>query len=113
MKVVRPRETITTLNPTDLIKYALSLKDPDVIVSGMDSIEIVKANLEILRSFKPLSQEKMEVLAQELTPLYNHENLPWMKPWYCDGNWVWNIFQKFKNQQITTILLWVNLQLSD
>lgn len=87
MKVVRPRETITTLKPTDLIKYALSLKGPDVIVLGMDSIDIVKANLEILRSFKPLSQQRMEELAQDLTPFYNHENLPWMKLGYRDGNW--------------------------
>jgi hypothetical protein len=87
MKVVRPRETILALNPADLIKYALTLHGPDVIVLGMDSIDIVKANLEILRSFKPLPQQRMEELAQELTPFYHHENLPWMKRGYCDGNW--------------------------
>lgn len=87
MKVVRPRETITTLKPTDLIKYALSLKGPDVIVLGMDSIDVVKSNLEILRNFKPMDEAKMKELAQELTPFYNHENLPWMQPGYCDGNY--------------------------
>jgi hypothetical protein len=87
MKVVRPRETITTLKPSDLIKYALSLKGPDVIVLGMESIDVVKSNLEILRNFKPMEEAKMKELAMQLTPFHNHENLPWMKPGYCDGNW--------------------------
>ena len=87
MKVVRPRETITTLDPTDLIKYALSLKGPDVVVIGLDSIDVVKSNLEILRNFKPMDESKMKELAQELTPFYNHENLPWMQSGYTDGNY--------------------------
>ncbi len=87
MKVVRPRESIATLKATDLIKYALSLKGPDVIVLGMDSIDVVKSNLEILRNFKPLSEDRMKELSQELKPFYNHENLPWMQPGYTDGNY--------------------------
>jgi aryl-alcohol dehydrogenase-like predicted oxidoreductase len=88
MKVVRPRETITTLKTDDLIKYALSLKGPDVVVIGMDSIDVVKSNLEILRNFKPLSEERMKELAMELTPFYKHEILPWMKENYTDGSWM-------------------------
>jgi aryl-alcohol dehydrogenase-like predicted oxidoreductase len=87
MKVVRPRETITTLKTNDLIRYALSLKGPDVIVLGLDSIDVVKSNIEILKTFKPIDDAKMQELTQELTPFYNHENLPWMKPGYRDGNW--------------------------
>jgi predicted aldo/keto reductase-like oxidoreductase len=87
MKVIRPRETITTLKPADLIKYALSLKGPDVIVLGMESIDVVKSNLEILRNFKPMDEAKMKEMAMQLTPFHNHENLPWMKPGYRDGNW--------------------------
>jgi len=87
MKVVRPRETISTLHPTDLIKYALSLKGPDVIVLGLDSIEVVKSNLEILRNFKPMDEARMKEMAMQLTPFYNHENLPWMQPGYTDGNY--------------------------
>jgi len=87
MKVVRPRETITTLKTTDLIRYALTLQGPDVIVIGLDSIDVVQSNLEILRNFKPMDETKMKEMAQELTPFYNHENLPWMEPGYCDGNW--------------------------
>jgi predicted aldo/keto reductase-like oxidoreductase len=87
MKIVRPRESIKTLHPNDLIKYALSLQGPDAIVLGMDSLDIVKSNLEILRNFKPMGEAKMNELALNLTPFYHHKNLPWMKSGYCDGNW--------------------------
>lgn len=87
MKVVRPRETVKGLDPEDLVKYALSLKGPDVIVLGLDSIEVVKSNLEILRNFHPMDETKMKEMAMQLAPFYNHEHLPWMKPGYCDGNW--------------------------
>jgi len=87
MKVVRPKETIQGLDPTDLVKYALSLKGPDVVVVGMDSIDVVKSNIEILRNFKPMDEARMKELTMELSPFYNHENLPWMRPGYNDGNW--------------------------
>ena len=87
MKVVRPREAIKELDPKDLVRYALSLKGPDGIVLGMDSMEVVKSNLEILRNFKPMEESKMKEMAMQLTPFYNHENLPWMQQGYCDGNW--------------------------
>lgn len=87
MKIIRPRETIKTLDPRDLVRYGLSLKGPDGIVLGMDSLEVVKSNLEILRNFKPMEEAKMKEMTMQLTPFYNHENLPWMKPGYNDGNW--------------------------
>jgi len=87
MKVIRPKETIQGLDPRDLVRYALSLKGPDGIIVGMDSLEVVKSNLEILRNFKPMDEERMKQLAQQLSPFYRHENLPWMQPGYCDGNW--------------------------
>jgi len=86
MKVVRPRETIAGLIPVDLVNYALSLKGPDVVVVGMDSVAVVESNLNILRKFKPMDQERMQELAGQLAPFYNHENLPWMEPGYRDGN---------------------------
>jgi uncharacterized protein len=88
MKVIRPRETIKELNAKDLICFALSLKGPDGIAVGMDSMEVVQSNLEILRNFKPMEDFRMKELAQQLTPFYQHENLPWMQEEYCDGNWV-------------------------
>jgi predicted aldo/keto reductase-like oxidoreductase len=87
MKVVRPRETVKELKPEDLVRYALSLKGPDGIIVGMDSLAIVKSNLEILRNFKPMNEAQMKLLANQLTPFFKHENLPWMKPDYYDGNW--------------------------
>jgi hypothetical protein len=86
MKVVRPRETIKELDPKDLIRYALSLNGPDGIVLGMDSIDVVKSNLEILRNFKPMEETRMKEIAFHLSPFYNHRNLPWMTPGYHDGS---------------------------
>ena len=88
MKVVRPRETVKTLQPPELIRYALSLKGPDGIVLGMDSLEVVKSNLEILRNFKPMNPEEMSQYAMQLTPFYHHAGLPWQKPGYSDGYWI-------------------------
>ena len=87
MKVIRPRETVKELDPKDLVRYALSLDGPSGIVLGMDSIDVVKSNLEILRNFKPMDGIKMKQMSMQLLPFYNHENLPWMKPGYNDGNW--------------------------
>jgi len=88
MKVVRPRETVKTLQPRDLIRYALSLKGPDGLVLGMDSLEVVKSNLELLRNFKPMDPEEMNQFAMQLTPFYHHASLPWQKPGYSDGYWI-------------------------
>lgn len=87
MKVVRPKETIPGIVPADLVRYALSLKDPDGIVLGMESLEVVKSNLEILRHFQPLDETGMQKITLHLAPYFSHQNLPWMKPGYCDGQW--------------------------
>ena len=87
MKSVRPKETIEGLQATDLVKYALSLDGPDALAVGMDSIDVVKSNLEILRNFQKLPPEKMQQLAMQLAPFYRHENVPWMQKGYTDGNW--------------------------
>lgn len=88
MKVVRPRETVKTLKPEDLVRYALSLKGPDGIVLGMDSMEVVKSNLSILRNFKPMEEEEMMTFALKLSPFYKSSHLPWSKNGYHDGMWV-------------------------
>jgi len=88
MKAVRPRETVEGLQTTDLIKYALSLEGPHAIAVGMDSIDVVKSNIEILRNFQPMSPERMSELTVQLAPFYRHENLPWMQQDYQDGNWI-------------------------
>jgi len=88
MKVVRPRETVKELKPSELIRYALSLKEPDGIVLGIDSMEVLKSNLEILRNFSPMSDEEMNALAFKMKPFHNSNNLPWNRPGYHDGMWV-------------------------
>ena len=85
MKVVRPRETIKGLNPRDLIGYALSLDHISAAVIGMDSLTILKDNIDLIQNFRPLSTPKMEEIRVSLTPFYKHEKLIWMKPWYEDG----------------------------
>jgi len=87
MKAVRPRETVAGLQATDLVKYALSLDGPDAVVLGMDSMDVVKSNLAILRNFQKMPAEKMQELALQLAPFYRHENLAWMQKGYTDGNW--------------------------
>ena len=43
MKVIRPRETVESLDPKDLIRYALSLEGVTAAVVGTDSIKVLDA----------------------------------------------------------------------
>ena len=85
MKVIRPRETIEGLDPHDLIRYALSLDHFSVVNIGMDKMEVVTENLEIIRNFNPLPESRMEEIRMALEPFYHHHNLAWMQPGYTDG----------------------------
>lgn len=85
MKVIRPRETVNGLSPDDLIKYALSLKGVTAAVIGTDSVEVLQKNIEIIKSFKPLSDERMKELHGALDPFYKSKKLPWMQAGYFDG----------------------------
>ncbi|HSO86204.1 MAG TPA: aldo/keto reductase [Draconibacterium sp.] len=85
MKTIRPRETVTSLNPDDLIRYALSLKGVTAAVVGIDKKELVTENAEIVKKFKPFDEEKMKSLRAEMEPFYKSKTLPWMQPGYFDG----------------------------
>jgi hypothetical protein len=87
MKVVRPRETVSSVTIPQLIKYGLSLTDVSACVLGTDSVDVVKSNLNLVKNFTPLKQDQMEEIKTALAPFYRHENLPWMAPHYRDGNW--------------------------
>ena len=87
MKAVRPKETIAGLKATDLVRYALSLDGPDALALGMDGVDIVKSNVDLLKNFQKMDSDKMRLLTQQLAPFYRHENLPWMQKGYCDGHW--------------------------
>ncbi len=85
MKVIRPRETVNGLAASDLVRYALSLKDFHLANIGMDSPEVLKSNLEIIRDFQPLNELKMEEVRLALQPFYRGRNLAWMQSSYRDG----------------------------
>lgn len=85
MKVIRPRETVGGLDAGDLIRYALTLKEFHMINLGIDNLDLLKANIEILRDFKPLEEEKMEEIRLALQPFYRSKNLAWMQHGYRDG----------------------------
>jgi predicted aldo/keto reductase-like oxidoreductase len=86
MKSVRPKETIPGIDSRELVRFALSLKGPDGLVVGMDSKKIVESNLNLLRSFTPMSPEEKSKFASVLSPYFRHENLEWMKRGYHDGH---------------------------
>ncbi len=85
MKVIRPRETVSGLDPKELIRYALSLKSVTSAVIGTDSLEVLKSNMALVKNFKALSEKRMQELHVELGPFYQNQHLPWMKADYRDG----------------------------
>jgi len=85
MKVIRPMDTIENLDPEKLIRYALSIEHITTAVIGIDSLDVLKENIEIIKNFEPLSLDEMEQMRIALTPYYQHKNLEWMTPDYVDG----------------------------
>ena len=85
MKVIRPRETVQDLAPAALIRYALSLPKVHGAVISMQSLEIMKQNIALLKSFRPMSETEMEEMTAALEPFYRSERLEWMQPGYRDG----------------------------
>ena len=85
MKVIRPVDTIENLDPEKLIRYALSIENISTAVIGIDSLDVLKKNIEIIKHFEPLPPEEMEQMRMALAPYYQHRNLEWMRPGYVDG----------------------------
>ncbi|MGB5594003.1 MAG: hypothetical protein WBM62_08245, partial [Crocosphaera sp.] len=85
MKVIRPRENINSLQPSELIRYSLSLENISGVVIGMESLAVLKDNIDVIKNFRPLSSSKIDEISVKLTPFYQNKNLAWMKPWYQDG----------------------------
>jgi predicted aldo/keto reductase-like oxidoreductase len=52
------------LTPTEALCYAMSVPGVSTTISGMDSIEVMKQNLQILQHFKPLDEEQMGELRE-------------------------------------------------
>ena len=85
IKAIRPRETVPGIKPEDLIRYALTLKGVDAAVVGIDSLDVLKKNVELLRSFRAMSSSEMEMMRRRLEPFYAGLNVAWMNPGYSDG----------------------------
>jgi predicted aldo/keto reductase-like oxidoreductase len=52
------------LTPTEALSYAMSVPGVSTTVSGMESMEVLDQNLEILRNFKPLAEKQMGALRE-------------------------------------------------
>lgn len=87
MKVVRPKETVPGVRVNDLIRFGLSLDGPAAMTVGMESVDIVRTNIEQLRNFTPMTAEEKSRMASALTPFFRSPDLEWKKPGYRDGHW--------------------------
>ncbi|MFC2124964.1 aldo/keto reductase [Bacteroidota bacterium] len=87
MKLIRSRENDPTLTGEELIRYGLSIKGATGVIVGMDNLDVVKSNIEILKNFAPMDQEEFNKMTARLAPFYRHQNLPWMESGYQDGHW--------------------------
>jgi aryl-alcohol dehydrogenase-like predicted oxidoreductase len=52
------------LTPTEALSYAMSVHGVSTTVSGIESMEVLDQNLEILRDFKPLAEQQMAALRE-------------------------------------------------
>jgi aryl-alcohol dehydrogenase-like predicted oxidoreductase len=86
MKVIRPLDTNKDLDARQLVRYALSLEHISSAMIGMDSMEVLKENIETIKSFKPMQREEMDQMRMALAPYYHHQGLEWMNPGYVDGH---------------------------
>ena len=85
MKVIRPRESVDSVTPEELMRYALSLEHVTAAVIGTDSLDVVSQNSELVRNFERMGPQEMEQVAGSLEPLFNSGQLDWMRPGYTDG----------------------------
>lgn len=87
MKVVRPKETVAGLSASELIRFALTLEGPSGLIIGMDSVEVVRSNVDLLKNFTPMTAAEMSATASALSPFFNESDLEWTMPGYHDGYW--------------------------
>jgi len=50
------------LTPTEALSFAMSLPGVSTTISGMDSMQVLDQNLEILRNFRPLSEDQISTM---------------------------------------------------
>jgi len=59
-----------TVTADECLHYALSLPT-SVVITGMDSLDIVAQDVQILRNFKPLSPKQMSTILAKTAPVAN------------------------------------------
>lgn len=57
----------TDISPREAISYTLSLP-VHTLISGMDSLEILKTNMDIVRKWQPLSEDERGELLERIAP---------------------------------------------
>ena len=62
------------ITPEEAITYALSLPI-DTFVSGIDSLKVLTQNLKIVRSWRPLSEDKRNALLERIAPFADEGHL--------------------------------------
>lgn len=66
------------VSPQEAISYSLSLPI-DVLVSGIDSMEVLEQNLEIVRGWQPLTDEEQRALLERVAPFAGDGRLEYYK----------------------------------
>jgi len=85
MKVIRPKETVEGISPKELIRYALSLERVSAAAIGIDSLDVLKKNIDLAKNFQKMSPAEMQKMTAALKPFFRGQNLFWMNPSYRDG----------------------------
>ena len=85
MKVIRPRETVEGVSPEELIRYALSLEHVSAAAIGIDGMDVLNANIDMVKNFQKMSPVEMNRMTVALKPFFGGQNLFWMNPSYTDG----------------------------
>ena len=73
MKIIRPREKVRDIPAEKLIRYALSIPGVAAAVIGIDSVEILRKNVQLLKRFKPLTGEEFRSLRMSMLPFFDSE----------------------------------------
>ncbi|MCR5182361.1 MAG: aldo/keto reductase [Clostridia bacterium] len=65
------------------VRYAASLPNVEVVLSGMSSIAQMDDNLSYMKDFKPLSEEEQKVIADVMKALQEIDRIPCTNCHYC------------------------------
>lgn len=84
MKTIRQAQG-SSLQGTDLIRYAMSLDGVCTTIVGLDTTENLDRNAAMATDFQPLSAAQREALARRTRLALGDAPPPWLQPGYRDG----------------------------